>query len=73
MQLVLYIHRMVPYIHLDTNKIHHLYDLIRYMLTHFDKVTENKMFVEDIHTNDLNIPVDTNIDHRHRTTGHMYL
>lgn len=43
------------------------------MLIHFDKVIENKMFVEDIHINDLNILVDKDIDHQHQIMEHMYL
>jgi hypothetical protein len=58
---------------MDINKIHHLYDLIQYKLNHFDKEKENKMFVEDVHINDLNNLVDKDIDHQHLIREHKYL
>lgn len=73
MLLVWCIHNRDLHNPVDINKIHPLYDLIQYKLNHFDMVKPNKMFVEDIHINDLNNLVDKDIDHQHPIMVHMFL
>ena len=58
---------------MDTDRIHRLCDLIQCMLNHCDMEIENRRFLEGIHTDDLNNPLDKDIDHQHPTREHMFL